>query len=92
MIGEDTTFLVQLELIKAPAHHAAHQLLQREILQPQVSLALAPRVLAFPGLFKSLAWTANPLRRAGIGLSLGSSNAPQSVAWSAGFAIHARLT
>lgn len=46
MIGADTTFLVQLELIEAPAHHAAHQLLQRAILQPQVALALAPQVLA----------------------------------------------
>ncbi len=46
MIGADTTFLVQLELIEVPAHHAARQLLQREILQPQVSLALAPQVLA----------------------------------------------
>ncbi|MCX6904891.1 MAG: hypothetical protein NTW03_15705 [Verrucomicrobia bacterium] len=46
MIGADTTFLVQLELIEVPAHHAAHQLLQRNILQPQVSLALAPQVLA----------------------------------------------
>jgi hypothetical protein len=33
MIGVDTTFLVQLELIELPAHKAAHELLQREILQ-----------------------------------------------------------
>jgi predicted nucleic acid-binding protein len=46
MIGADTTFLVQLELSELPAHHAAHELLQREILQPQVPLALAPQVLA----------------------------------------------
>jgi len=46
MIGADTTFLVQLELIELPAHKAAHELLQREILQPQVPLALAPQVLA----------------------------------------------
>lgn len=46
MIGADTTFLVQLELIELPAHQAAHALLQREILQPQVSLALARQVLA----------------------------------------------
>jgi predicted nucleic acid-binding protein len=46
MIGGDTTFLVQLELIKLAAHKAAHELLQREILQPQVPLALAPQVLA----------------------------------------------
>ncbi len=29
MIGADTTFLVQLELIELPAHKAAHDLLQR---------------------------------------------------------------
>lgn len=46
MIGADTTFLVQLELVELPAHKAAHELLQREILQPQVPLALAPQVLA----------------------------------------------
>lgn len=46
MIGADTTFLVQLELIELPAHKAAHELLQREILQPQVPLAVAPQVLA----------------------------------------------
>ena len=46
MIGVDTTFLVQLELVELPAHKTAHELLQREILQPQVPLALAPQVLA----------------------------------------------
>ena len=46
MIGADTTFLVQLELVELPAHQAAHQLLTREILQPQIPLALAPQVLA----------------------------------------------
>jgi predicted nucleic acid-binding protein len=46
MIGVDTTLLVQLELVELPAHKAAHALLQREILQPQVPLALAPQVLA----------------------------------------------
>lgn len=46
MIGADTTFLVQLELIETPAHRAAHQLLQREILQSREPLALAPQVLA----------------------------------------------
>jgi hypothetical protein len=46
MIGADTTFLVQLELIELPAHKAAHELLQCQILQPQVPLALAPQVLA----------------------------------------------
>lgn len=46
MIGADTTFLVQLELVELPAHKAAHELLQREVLQPQIPLALAPQVLA----------------------------------------------
>ncbi|MCI0534592.1 MAG: hypothetical protein L0Z50_05135 [Verrucomicrobiales bacterium] len=46
MIGVDTSFLVQLELVELPAHQAAHALLHREILQPQVPLALAPQVLA----------------------------------------------
>lgn len=46
MIGADTTFLVHLELVELPAHRAAHELLQREILQPKVPLALAPQVLA----------------------------------------------
>ena len=46
MIGVDTTFLVQLELLELPAHKAADELLQREVLQPQVPLALAPQVLA----------------------------------------------
>ena len=46
MIGVDTTFLVQLELVELPAHQAAHGLLQREILQPQVPLVLTPQVLA----------------------------------------------
>lgn len=46
MIGVDTTFLVQLELVELPAHKTAHELLQREILSPQVPLALAPQVLA----------------------------------------------
>jgi predicted nucleic acid-binding protein len=46
MIGVDTTFLVQLELVELPAHKVAHGLLQREVLQPQVPLALTPQVLA----------------------------------------------
>jgi len=46
MIGADTTFLVQLELIELAAHRSAHELLQRQILQPEVPLALAPQVLA----------------------------------------------
>jgi len=32
--------------VELPAHQAAHALLQRKILQPQVPLALAPQVLA----------------------------------------------
>src|SRR5690242_8533372 len=46
MIGVDTTFLVQLELIESPAHASALGLLQHEIILPQVGLALAPQVLA----------------------------------------------
>lgn len=46
MIGADTTFLVQLELIEVSAHRAAHELLQREVLRPRIRLALAPQVLA----------------------------------------------
>ena len=46
MIGADTTFLVQLELVELPAHKAAQELLHNAILQPQVPLALAPQVLA----------------------------------------------
>ncbi len=45
MIGVDTTFLVQLELVELPAHKQALELLQREILSPQVPLALTPQVL-----------------------------------------------
>lgn len=46
MIGADTTFLVQLELVELPAHQAAHELLETAILKPQIPLALAPQVLA----------------------------------------------
>ena len=45
MIGVDTTFLVQLEIVELPLHQAAHSLLDREILNPGVNLALAPQVL-----------------------------------------------
>ena len=38
MMGAYTTFLVELELIEVPALRAAHALLEREILRPQVSL------------------------------------------------------
>jgi predicted nucleic acid-binding protein len=46
MIGADTTFLVQLELVELPSHRAAHELLRREVVEPGVPLALAPQVLA----------------------------------------------
>jgi predicted nucleic acid-binding protein len=46
MIGADTTFLIQLEVRETPQHVAAHRLLQREILDPNIKLALAPQVLA----------------------------------------------
>ena len=46
MIGADTTFLVQLEFVELAAHKAAQELLEREILRPQIPLALAPQVLA----------------------------------------------
>ncbi len=46
MIGVDTTLLVQLELVELPGHKGAHALLQREVLQPQAPLGLAPQVLA----------------------------------------------
>jgi predicted nucleic acid-binding protein len=46
MIGVDTTFLVQLELVELPSHKPAHELLRRQVLDSQVPLALAPQVLA----------------------------------------------
>lgn len=46
MIGADTTFLVQLELVEVSAHQSAHTLLRREVLEPKLPLALAPQVLA----------------------------------------------
>jgi len=46
MIGADTTFLVQLELIEAPAHQRAHELLRLEVLESHRPLALVPQVLA----------------------------------------------
>jgi hypothetical protein len=46
MIGADTFFLVQLDLVELPAHAAAHLLLDREVLEPGVPLAIAPQVLA----------------------------------------------
>lgn len=46
MIGADTTFLVELEVLEHPSHNSAHALLQREVLAARVPLALAPQVLA----------------------------------------------
>ena len=46
MIGADTTFLIQLELVESPGHASAHALLNQAVLQPQVLVALAPQVLA----------------------------------------------
>lgn len=46
MIGADTTFLVELEVQEHPAHASARALLQREVLDARVPLALAPQVLA----------------------------------------------
>ena len=46
MIGADTTFLVQLEAAELPAHSNALKLLQTEILASEISLAIAPQVIA----------------------------------------------
>jgi predicted nucleic acid-binding protein len=46
MIGVDTTFLVQLEIIETPGHQSAHELLRREVLAANEKLALVPQVLA----------------------------------------------
>lgn len=46
MIGVDTTFLVQLEIIELPLHPAAHELLKREVLDVGEELVLAPQILA----------------------------------------------
>ena len=46
MIGADTTFLVQLEILEHPAHAAAHATLRREIFDASQPLGLAPQVLA----------------------------------------------
>lgn len=46
MIGADTTFLVELEILEQPSYTFAHALLQREVLAARVPLALAPQVLA----------------------------------------------
>lgn len=46
MIGADTTFLVELEVQEHPSHISARALLQREVLDARMPLALAPQVLA----------------------------------------------
>jgi predicted nucleic acid-binding protein len=46
ILGVDTTFLVQVEILEAPEHAAALAYLQREVLEKDVKLALAPQVLA----------------------------------------------
>jgi predicted nucleic acid-binding protein len=46
MIGVDTTFLVQLEIIEHPQHAAARTTLQREVIDAAQPLVLAPQVLA----------------------------------------------
>ena len=45
MTGVDTTFLLQLELVEAPLHAAAHEFLKREILTTTEELAIVPQVL-----------------------------------------------
>ncbi len=46
MIGADTTFLVELDLLEHPDHVRAHERLRREILDPGQQLVIAPQVLA----------------------------------------------
>lgn len=46
MIGADTTFLIQLEAAELPANSDAQTLLQEEVLAPEISLAIAPQVIA----------------------------------------------
>jgi len=46
MIGVDTTFLIQLEVVELPLHTAAHAVLKREVLDAGVELALAPQILS----------------------------------------------
>ena len=43
--GVDTTFLVELEVLESPRHQEARRFLQREILDGEHRLALAPQVL-----------------------------------------------
>jgi predicted nucleic acid-binding protein len=45
VIGVDTTFLVQLEIIELPLHANAHATLNREVIAAGAELALSPQVL-----------------------------------------------
>jgi predicted nucleic acid-binding protein len=63
MIGADTTFLVQLEIVEHPAHAAAHATLRREIFDAGQPLVLAPQVLAeFVHIVTDPRRFANPLQ------------------------------
>ncbi|MBA3272265.1 MAG: hypothetical protein H0T11_00130 [Chthoniobacterales bacterium] len=46
MIGADTTFLIELDLLEHPRHAQAHDTLQREVLIGGQPLVIAPQVLA----------------------------------------------
>ncbi len=46
MIGLDTTFLIQLEIVEVAEHQRAVDLLEREILSPGVMAGIAPLVIA----------------------------------------------
>ena len=82
MIGVDTTFLVQLELVELPAHKAAHEILQREILQPHTPLALAPQVLS------EFIHVATDPRRFQTPLTMDEAVAKAGFWWSAGEVQH----
>lgn len=46
MIGADTTFLIELDLLEHPRHRIAHQILHREVLSGRAPLVLTPQVLS----------------------------------------------
>lgn len=46
MVGADTTFLVELDLLEHPNHVRARAVLRREIFDAGQSLVIAPQVLA----------------------------------------------
>jgi predicted nucleic acid-binding protein len=46
MIGVDTTFLVQLEILESPSHASAHRILQDEFIVPRVPIPLSAETLA----------------------------------------------